>query len=105
MIEACFMIASLDLPVQLNLHVHHQQSWQASQAVSIGVLGSFRILVVVERICGTLHPARSKSEKRSRWPSAQPAAPACSSTSNRIAQKLPGVSIPSKEADLQGEDQ
>jgi hypothetical protein len=24
---------------------------------------------------------------------------------NRIAQNLPGVSIPSKEADLQGEDQ
>jgi hypothetical protein len=76
MIEACFMIASLDLPVQLNLHIHDQQSWQASQAVSIAVLGSSRILVVVERICGTLHPARSKSEKRSRWPSAQPAAPA-----------------------------
>jgi len=62
MIEACFMIASLDLPVQLNLHVHHQQSWQASQAVSIGVLGSFRILVVVERICGTLHPARQRAK-------------------------------------------
>jgi len=30
---------------------------------------------------------------------------AYSSTSNRIAQNLPGVSIPSKEADLQGEDQ
>jgi len=50
------MIASLDLPVQLNLHIHHQQSWQASQAVSIGVLGSSRILVVFVRICGTLHP-------------------------------------------------
>jgi hypothetical protein len=58
------MIASLDLVVQLNLHVHDQQSWQASQAVSIGVLGSSRILVVFERISGTSHPARPKSEKR-----------------------------------------
>jgi hypothetical protein len=57
-IEACFMIASLDLVVQLNLHIHDQQSWQASQAVSIGVLGSSRILVVFVRICGTLHPRR-----------------------------------------------
>jgi hypothetical protein len=43
-IEARLMIASLDLPVQLNLHVRNQQSWQASQAVSIDVLGSSLIL-------------------------------------------------------------
>jgi hypothetical protein len=35
------MIASLDFLVQLNLHFPDQQSWQASQAVSIGVLGVF----------------------------------------------------------------
>jgi hypothetical protein len=50
MIEVCFMIASLDLLVQLNLHIDGQQSWQASQAVSIGVWGSSRILVVFERL-------------------------------------------------------
>jgi hypothetical protein len=33
------MIASLDLPVQLKSAHYGQQSWQASQAVSIGVLG------------------------------------------------------------------
>src|SRR3982074_28702 len=44
MIEACLMIASLDLLVQLNLHIHDQQSWQASQAVSIDVLRSSPIL-------------------------------------------------------------
>jgi hypothetical protein len=85
------MIASLDLPVQLNLHIHDQQSWQASQAVSIGVLGSSRILVVVERISGTLHPARPKSEKnvhvgRAHHQRHQPAAtrqPHCTKPSRR----------------------
>jgi hypothetical protein len=43
-IEACLMMASLDLPVQLNLHVCNRQSWQASEAVSIDVLGSSLIL-------------------------------------------------------------
>jgi hypothetical protein len=104
MIEACFMIASLDLPVQLNLHIHHQQSWQASQAVSIGVLGSSRILVVAERICGTLHPARPKSENV-HVGRAHNQRHSLQQHVNRIAQNLPGVSIPSKEADLQGEDQ
>jgi len=84
-----------------DLHVHHHNPWQASQPFNRR-LGSSRILVVVERICGTLHPARPKSEKRSRWPSAQPAH-SLQQHINRIAQNLPGVSIPSKEADLQGE--
>jgi hypothetical protein len=97
------MIASLDLPVQLNLHIHDHQSWQASQAVSIGVLGSCRTLVVVERISGTLHPAKERktfmlAERTTSGTSLQQHV-------NRIAQNLPGVSIPSKEADLQGEDQ
>jgi hypothetical protein len=47
------MIASLDLLVQLNLHIDGQQSWQASQAVSIGVWGSSRILAAFERLGGT----------------------------------------------------
>ena len=102
MIEACFMIACLDLPVQLNLHIHDQQSWQASKAVSIGVLGSSRILVVVERISGT---CAAKERKTFTLGERTTSGTACSNTSNRIAQNLPGVSIPSKEADLQGEDQ
>jgi hypothetical protein len=48
------MIASLDFLVQLNPHFHDQQSWQASQAVSIGVLRSSPISVVFEQICGTI---------------------------------------------------
>ena len=99
------MIASLDLPVQLNLHIHDQQSWQASQAVSIGVLGSSRILVVVERISGTLHPARPKREKTFTLAERTISGTSLQQHVNRIAQNLPGVSIPSKEADLQGEDQ
>ena len=58
-IEVGFMIASLDLPVQLNLHIHDQQSWQASQAVSIDVLGvlEFQMLVGVQRINSIMHRA------------------------------------------------
>jgi hypothetical protein len=59
------MIASLDLLVQLNLHIEDQQSWQASQAVSIGVLGSSRILVVFERSADPLPPPRHNAKHRS----------------------------------------
>src|ERR1700731_3643047 len=41
-IEVGFMIASLVMPVQLNLPLRDQRSWQASQAVSTGVAPNFQ---------------------------------------------------------------
>jgi uncharacterized protein GlcG (DUF336 family) len=99
------MIASLDLPVQLNLHIRDEQSWQASQAVSIGVLGSSGILVVVERISGTLASGAVKAGKTFTLAERTTSGTSLQQYVNRIAQNLLGVSIPSKEADLQGEDQ
>jgi len=45
------MIASLVMPVQLNLPLLYQRSWQASQAVSTGVALNFQSADGLSGIC------------------------------------------------------